>query len=130
MNYLLDTNAVIGLLKGHPRLSERMRRHRPAEFGLPAIVAHELFYGAYKSRRRTENLAVVDALQFEVLDLDKEDARQAGEIRAALALAGQPIGPCDVLIAGQARARGLTLITHNTAEFARVDRIQVEDWEL
>ena len=117
MNYLLDTNAVISLLKGHPRLSERLRRHRPAEFGLSAVVAHELFYGAYKSRRRAENLAVVEALQFAVVDLDKEDAKEAGEIRATLAATGQPIGSCDVLIAGQARARGLTLITHNTAEF-------------
>ena len=72
---------------------------------------------------------MVDALQFEVLDYDKEDARQAGEIRAALRLTGQPIGPCDVLIGGQARARGLTLITH-TAEFARVARMQIEDREL
>ena len=128
MNYLLDTNAVISLLKRHPRLSERLRQHRPAEFGLPSIVAHELFYGAYKSQRRTENLTVVEALQFEVLDLDKEDARMAGEIRAHLAGAGTPIGPLDVLIAGQAKARGLTLITHNTSDFTRVDDLKVEDW--
>ena len=102
-------------------------RHRSAEFGLSAVVAHELFCGAYKSQRRAENLAVVEALQFVVLDLDKEDANQAGKIRAALALAGQPIGSCDVLIAGQARARGLTLITRDTAEFSRVEKLRIED---
>ena len=130
MNYLLDTNAVISLLKRHPNLSERLRQHRPAEFGLPSIVAHELFYGAYKSQRRTENLAVVEALQFEVLDLDREDARQAGEIRALFAIAGTPIGPLDALIAGQAKARGLTLITHNTDELRRVASLLIEDWEI
>lgn len=130
MKYLLDTNAVISLLKGQPRLSRRLREHMPADFGLPVVVAHELFYGAYKSQRRAENLAVVEALQFEVLELDKEDARQAGQIRAVLATAGRPIGPCDVLIAGQAKARGLTLITHNTLEFARVDGLKIEDWEI
>lgn len=130
MKYLLDTNAVISMLKGHQMLSQRLREHVPADFGLPAVVAHELFYGAYRSQRRAENLAVVEALQFEVLELDKEDARQAGEIRAVLATKGRPIGPCDVLIAGQTKARGLTLITHNTSEFARVDGLEIEDWEI
>jgi tRNA(fMet)-specific endonuclease VapC len=88
-----------------------------------------LFYGAYKGRRRAENLARVEALQFEVVEFDREDARQAGEIRAALAAAGTPIGPYDVLIAGQAMARALTLITHNTREFERVPGLHVEDWE-
>ena len=129
MRYLLDTNAVIGLLKGRPVLSGRVRQHVPADFGLPTVVAHELFYGAYRSQRQAQNLAVVEALQFEILELDKEDARQAGEIRAVLAAAGRPIGPCDVLIAGQARARQLTLITANISEFERMDGLEVEDWE-
>ena len=77
-----------------------------------------------------QNLARVDARQFEVLEFDREDARQAGEIRASLARAGLPIGSYDVLIAGQAKARGLTLITHNTKEFSRVEGLKIEDWEL
>ena len=97
---------------------------------MSVIVAHELFCGAFKSRRRAENVAVVEALQLEVLAFDEEDARQAGAIRAALARTGQPIGPSDGLIAGQARARRLTLITHDTSEFARVEGLRIEDWEL
>ena len=89
---------------------------------------HELFFGAYKSRRQAQNLALLDALQLQVLEFDKEDARQAGEIRAALAAAGQPIGPYDVLVAGQARARGLILVTNDVREFARVDGLRYEDW--
>jgi tRNA(fMet)-specific endonuclease VapC len=72
----------------------------------------------------------VDRLQFEVLDFDKEDSRQAGETRAALAVKGTPIGPYDVLIAGQAMARNLILVTHNTDEFGRVAGLQIEDWEI
>lgn len=55
--------------------------------------------------------------------------RRAGELRARLALIGRPIGPYDLLIAGQAQARHLTLVTHNTAEFGRIDGLTVEDWE-
>jgi tRNA(fMet)-specific endonuclease VapC len=64
-----------------------------------------------------------------VIEFDQEDARQAGEIRATLAAAGTPIGPYDVLIAGQARARSLVLVTRNTGEFSRVGGLHVEDWE-
>lgn len=129
MKYLLDANAVIALLNGHPGINARIRQALPLDIGLPAIVAHELYYGAFKSERRERNIGLVDALQFEVLAFDKEDARQAGEIRAELARQGRPIGPYDVLIAGQAKARGLTLVTHNVAEFARVTGLTVEDWE-
>ncbi|RQS21605.1 type II toxin-antitoxin system VapC family toxin [Burkholderia sp. Bp8992] len=85
-------------------------------------------YGAYKSQRAAANVARVEALQFEVVTFDVEDAQHAGEIRAYLTAAGTPIGPYDALIAGQARARQLVLVTHNVREFERVPRLQVEDW--
>jgi len=129
VKYLLDANAVIALLKGHPGFLARLRRHRPADFAVPSIVMHELFYGAYKGRQVARNLERVQALQFEVLDFDREDAQRAGELRALLSAAGTPIGPYDVLIAGQAWARGLTLITHNMREFQRIAHIRTEDWE-
>ena len=90
---------------------------------------HELYYGAFTSQRVDQNVARVDALQFPVLEFDEEDARHAGEVRAHLAVKGTPIGPYDVLIAGQARARKLTLVTHNTTEFQRVPGLKVEDWK-
>jgi tRNA(fMet)-specific endonuclease VapC len=128
--YLLDTNAVIGVLKDvDSPLAHRVRQHHPSEIGISSIVAHELFYGAFKSQRAEQNVTRVDALRFEVLDFDREDARQAGAIRARLALAGQPIGPYDVLIAGQAMARQLVLVTRNVGEFQRIEGLQVEDWQ-
>jgi tRNA(fMet)-specific endonuclease VapC len=130
MRYLLDANVVIGLLNdATSKLARRARRERPADIAISAIVAHELFYGAFKSRRATQNVALIDALQFTVFEFDKEDARQAGEIRALLASRGTPIGPYDVLIAGQAKARNLTLITHNTDEFGRVPGLRFNDWQ-
>jgi hypothetical protein len=43
-----------------------------------------------------------------------------------LAAGGTPIGPYDVLIAGQAKARELILVTHNTAKFGRVSGLRLE----
>jgi len=128
--YLLDANAVITLLNDtSSNAARRARREKPRDIAIPAIAAHELFYGAFKSRRATRNLALIDALQFAVVEFDKEDARQAGAIRALLASQGTPIGPYDVLIAGQAMARHLILVTHNIQEFGRVPGLRLEDWE-
>jgi len=130
MRYLLDANAVIALLNDTTSpIARRVRRYAPRDFGVSAVVIHELYYGAFKSRRVEKNVARVDALQFPVLEFDEEDARQAGQIRAHLASKGTPIGPYDVLIAGQAKARELTVVTHNTTEFERVPGLRVEDWK-
>jgi tRNA(fMet)-specific endonuclease VapC len=130
MRYLLDANAVIALLNDAASLpAQRARREKPGDVAISAIVAHELFYGAFKSRRMAQNVALIDALQFAVLEFDGEDARQAGEVRAFLATKGTPIGPYDVLIAGQAMARNVILVTHNTDEFGRVKGLRIEDWQ-
>ncbi len=129
MRFLLDTNAMIAVLKNNPNFLSRMRQHAPRDFGLPVIVAHALYFGAYRSAHIAQNLARVAAIQFEVLDFDHDDARQAGKIRADLASLGTPIGPYDALIAGQASARGLVLLTHNTREFRRIPELAIEDWQ-
>jgi tRNA(fMet)-specific endonuclease VapC len=94
-----------------------------------SVVIHELRYGASKSARQAENHARIDALRFEVAPFDARDARQAGEVRAALERAGTPIGGYDLLIAGQALARDLVLVTRNVREFERVAGLRIEDWE-
>lgn len=127
--FLLDTNAIIILLNDkESMLAKKVREHSPNEICISSIVSHELFYGAFKSRRIKQNVDLVDCLQFEVLEFDKEDSKVSGEIRALLALSGNPIGPYDVLIAGQAKARNLVLVTNNTDEFSRVNGLNIENW--
>lgn len=129
MRYLLDTNVVIALLNdATSTISRTAREHRPSDVYISAVLAHELFYGAYKSRRTEQNVTLIENLRLEVLDFDSDDARKSGQVRAALASMGTPIGPYDVLIAGQALARDMILVTHNTAEFSRVSGLRVEDW--
>lgn len=129
MRYLLDTNTLIAILNDRrSRPSRKLRRHEPAEVVTSSIVVHELYFGAFKSGRPIENVARLDELQLAALAFDREDARSAGEIRAVLKRAGTPIGPYDILIAGQAFARNLILVTNNTHEFSRIGGLQIEDW--
>lgn len=52
IRYLLDANAIIALLNDKPvRVAQHARQHAPSHIGISSIVIHELFYGAFKSRR-------------------------------------------------------------------------------
>jgi tRNA(fMet)-specific endonuclease VapC len=98
---------------------------------LSSVVAFELWYGVGKSQRRESNTQRLEAFFAGPLEwgrFDEEDAREAGSVRAELESAGQPIGAYDVLLAGQARRRGATLVTSNAREFGRVRRLKWEDW--
>jgi tRNA(fMet)-specific endonuclease VapC len=98
---------------------------------LSSIVAFELWYGVAKSQRIESNTRRLEAFLAGPLEwvlFDDEDARVAGSIRAELEAAGKPVGAYDVLLAGQARRRGATLVTSNTREFARVPGLKWEDW--
>jgi tRNA(fMet)-specific endonuclease VapC len=133
ISHLLDTNAVIALIGRRSDALVSRVFHSPQDtIGLPSVVAFELYFGAQKSARVQHNLETLRLLMadFPILDFDQNDAFVAGEIRAALAAKGTPIGPYDLLIAGQAKARGLTLVTNNVGEFNRVENLRVEDWSL
>ena len=97
-----------------------------------SIVKAELAFGAARSANpaRTAAAQARFSTRFVSLSFDDACAGVYGEIRAALARAGTPIGPNDLLIAATAMANNATLITHNTAEFARVPGLLLEDWEI
>ena len=126
--YLPDTNVIIAwTARGDPAVTQSMALHR-SSLVLSSIVFHELCFGAFNSQRVDRNLREIDALGIPILDFERDDARAAGEIRATLRRRGTPIGPYDVLIAGQALARGMTLVTANQAEFSRVEGLILADW--
>jgi tRNA(fMet)-specific endonuclease VapC len=127
--YILDTNAVTKTLNQDPTFVRRLRGHHASDIGLSAIVSYELYFGAFKGQRTVRTMNYIDGLEFPILDFGKEDARTTAEIRANLSVTGSLIGPYDILIAGQALARGLILVTHNTREFSRVPGLRIEDWQ-
>ena len=129
--HLLDTNAVVGLVVHKSAAFVQRFLERPSRaVAISTVVAHELYYGAFRSQRIQYNLETLRLAlaKIPILEFDANDAFVAGEIRAALAAQGTPIGPYDVLIAGQAKARGLTVVTNNVREFGRVPGLKVEDW--
>lgn len=133
MTYLLDTNACIVYLNrpmsGVRRQLETLPRQ---DVAVCSIVKAELFYGAMRSTNSERTLARQQEFldQYVSLPFDDQAALIYGRIRAFLAASGTPIVPLDLQIAAIALANNLTLVTHNTRKFSRVQGLQFEDWEV
>ncbi len=133
MNFLLDTNVCIRYLSGRsPSILNTLRTKKRGVIRVCSVVKSEMFYGAMKSQDPIGNLRQQEAFfaPFPSLAFDDEAARIFGKIRADLSRRGLPIGPYDLQIAAIALVNGCTLVTHNIAEFSRVDGLVLEDWEV
>lgn len=131
--YLLDSNVCIRLLNesASSNMARKLAELTPDDIRLCSVVKSELYYGAYKSTKRDRNLANLNRFfsQFISLPFDDNAAAIAGQVRAQLDLAGTPIGSNDLLIGAIALSNDLTLVTHNTREFGRINGLKYEDWE-
>src|SRR5579863_9388151 len=128
--YLLDTNTVSYIIKGNrPRVRERLLRVVMAELGISVITEAELLFGLARRPGATKLKIVVEEflLRVKVLPWNSEAAQQYSQIRAALEQAGEPMGNLDLMIAAQALALDLVLVSSD-AVFRRVKGLEIEDW--
>jgi len=129
----IDTNVFVDLIRSRtPQVRRRLGQAQAEDQTLVAslVVFHELHFGAEcdaNPARQRKNVDWVLA-DVEVVPFDEGDMIVAARIRTQLAKRGRPIGAYDLLIAGQALARGWTVVTANTTEFARIDGLNVIDW--
>ena len=131
MRYLLDTNICIYIAKRKPgRVLSRLEHMRPGDVGMSVVTYLELVFGAWKSQQVEANLAKIEQLRrlIPVQPLDVDVAKHYGRLRADLEKKGVPIGAYDLLIAAHALTLGLTLVTNNLREFARVEGLRLDNW--
>jgi tRNA(fMet)-specific endonuclease VapC len=131
MTWLLDTSICIGLLRGKaPAAALRLRTIPVTDIVICSVVLYELHLGTEKCNDPATEAARVAAFvaPFHSLPFNDGCAMECARIRAALEKAGFSIGPCDYQIAATAKHHGLTLVTHNMAEFQRVSGLNVENW--
>ena len=128
--YLLDTDTVIYALKGQPEVLRNLALHADDPLGVSVITLMELYYGAFKSQQVAGNLAKVRALEkaVRVWDLQADAAEVFGALRAELESDGNRLDDFDLGIAACALVHNLTLVTHNSAHFARVRGLRLDDW--
>ncbi len=130
--YLLDTSICIELLRGN----ETVRRYCIDNDGLcciSEITAIELYYGAYHAPPKYQKQEILKAelligkyRPISVNDIAK--AFSAEKVR--MERNGNSIEDFDLLIGISARENNLTVVTHNTKHFCRIENLKVGDWTI
>lgn len=130
MQYLLDTDTCIDLLRGVASTTSHAASVPPTDCAISTVTSYELLFGAANCARpaqeRRKVLLFIAALT--ELPFDHQAADHAAQLRADLEAKGAPIGACDLQIAGHALAAGLTLVTSNSREFGRIKGLPLQDW--
>ena len=132
MTHLLDTNVCIAAMRGNSKVREQLLARTPSDCGVSMVSLYELYAGVERCQQPTTERLKVDAFisPLHRLPFDEAAAVQTARIRWQFERKGMLIGPYDLMLAGQALALDLTLVTHNVREFCRVPGLKVEDWEL
>ncbi len=130
MGYLLDSDVCIALLRGRAGVLTKLAAIPPDSCAISSISVYELFVGVAKCQQPERERAKIEALlgSLQVIEFDQIAAECAAAVRAQLESVGTPIGSYDTLLAGQALAEGLTLVTANVREFSRVSGLTIENW--
>jgi tRNA(fMet)-specific endonuclease VapC len=128
--YLLDTNTASYIIKGNvPAVRRRLVKVPMAQVAISTVTEGELRYGVAR-RPDAVNLPTVVReflLRLAILPWDPEAAQRYGSLRASLEREGRPMGNLDMMIAAQALASDLVLVTHDQA-FKRLKKLKIEDW--
>lgn len=129
----LDSATLIDLIRGRSpgvRGNYRLAVQSGIAFAVPAVVMHELFAGMLASRNPAIERERMDEtlVGLPVIDLTAGDVEVTGRVANNLRACGRPIGDIDTLIAGQALARGWTVVTRNVRHFGRVEDLPLVDW--
>ena len=128
--YVLDTNTLIYFFKGMGNVSRHLLEVPPRDIAVPTIVLFELEVGIAKStspaKRQKQLRGLINAVN--ISPFGYKEAGHAAAIRVKLEKKGLMIGPYDILIAAVALSQKGTLVTHNIAEFERVEGLELIDW--
>jgi tRNA(fMet)-specific endonuclease VapC len=107
-----------------------LKKKSKKDIFISSITVAELEYGVAKSRYPEKNrVALIEFLSiFNTLNFDDKDAVEFGAIKSKLEKSGKIIGPMDLLLSAQAKAKKLTLVTNNIREFERIEGLRIENW--
>jgi len=130
---LIDASILIEAERGRLDLEPHVTRHGEEEAFLSVVTASELLHGAHRATQpdvRARRSAFVEGIleRFPLLSVDLASARAHAQLWAELRQAGKRIGPHDLWLAATCVAHGLTIVTANVREFARVPGLDLEVW--
>lgn len=130
MKYILDTDTLIYFLKGNENVILKMSS-TPSYSIFTTIINHaELLFGACNSIRKKQNLDKIQAFltTIKIVPFCEESSNIFAENKAKLKQQGNIIADLDLMIASIALKNNATLITNNMEHFARIKKLNVDNW--
>jgi len=128
VDYLLDTDAVVDVLRGRHGVARRLAQVSPDDVAVSAMTVAELLYGSLCSSDPERSGREVRRFLDAVRTIPFGRAAAAAHSRIRHTLRKQNIGPNDLVIAATALSAKATVVTANVREFSRVDGLAVESW--
>jgi tRNA(fMet)-specific endonuclease VapC len=127
--YLLDTSTCIFLLRGKRSVEEKLNEIDESICYISEVVLAELIFGAYYSEQTEDNLRQVEKFvsEIKIIPFD-ETIHIFAQERAKLWKMGKKIEDFDLLIGCAAKAKNLTIVTHNRKHFEHIEGLLIEDW--
>lgn len=130
MKYILDTDTLIYFLKGNRAVVDCLSKHSASEMATTIINHSELFFGAFNSPKKKENLEVIDGLlnTLKIIPFCEESSVIFAEQKALLKKQGNIVADMDLMIASISLKHKAILVTNNTQHFSRIKKLQLENW--
>ena len=133
--FLLDTNVVSEMTRSRPSPLVVAFLDRTSELWLASLVVHELEFGLRllppgqrRDRLRMDLSRFLGSYADRILPIDENGAVGAARLRASAVISGRPPDLIDMLIAGTAKAHGLTVATRNVRDFEGLGVEVVNPW--
>lgn len=133
MIYVIDTNAASELMRGAPRVLERLASTPRTSVRVPQPVLSELRYGVARLRRSKRRNHLADRLSWIEAEMFRSEwtddvSHHFAQVKAALERRGDLIEDFDIAIAAHALAESAVLVTSNQRHMARIPDLVLEDW--
>ena len=129
--FLIDTDIIIyWLTNKYPAINRRIKQADKKSVFISSITVAELYFGAYNSAKKEENLGVTKGLlaKIKIVPFDEKAGKHFGEIKASLKKKGRIISDSDIFIAATAFSNNLILVTNNEEHFGRIENLKIENW--
>lgn len=127
--YMLDTNMLSHLVKGHPTVVQHVVAAPATTLCISAITEAEVLFGLAKrpDAKRLHRIVNEVLKHMDILPWDSATAACYGEVRAVMEQQGKVVAALDLLIAAHAISMNTILVT-NDQVFRQVDQLVIEDW--
>ncbi|GEM_PF-51839 len=128
---LFPIMSIIYWLKNkYPSIDRRIKQAGKKSVSISSISVAELYFGAYNSLKKEENIDVIEELfsEIKIIPFDESAGKYFGEIKASLKSKGRIISDSDIFIAATACSNNCILVTNNEGHFGRIENLMIENW--